>query len=594
MMRNKIISKMNVVFIFIILLIIFSGCVIKKFKFGDSSVPQSEKNSAQTNASKINKKSFFKSPRIREYKVGMSLENQPIECFVIGEGKDVILILASMHGNEQAGTKLAYRLYSYFRNRKHWKLLRERKVLIMPEINPDGVKHNSRYNAGKVDINRNFPAANRKNGGYNGPKAFSEPETRAIFEVIMKYHPKRIISVRKVLGCIDYDGPGEGLANHMGKYCDLSVQKLGSQPGSFGSYADETLGVPFITFGMPREISEEPEKLWRDYGDALLAAIVYPSYLKGKPPERVKAQTKAEARKSAGKTSEVSGKKSNFENAEAKFQEAVELFKKGWYLSAKKKFEESLRINKNCPKCREYIKNCKDNYSNIHYSRGVSHFKKGKWEKAVEEFEKVRKVDRNYKKISYYINEANRRINEADRRAKKSLDKSQLKKAMALFKEGDYLSAKKKFEALVPDKNCREHIRKCKEASTAVKKGNQHYKNKKYQQALTYYKKVVELNPNDKTSVERIRKCEEEIYKDEHYGKGVSYLANKQPKEAVKEFELVQKADSDYKNVNQKIDEAKKMIDEIRVQEDKANVLAKHLNNGINFFNNKKYGEAIT
>ena len=63
----------------------------------------------------------------------------------------------------------------------------------------------------------------------------------------------------------------------MAEYCDLPIRKLGARPGSLGSYAGETLGIPIVTFEMLQsDAGLSGERLWRRYGKALLAAIVYP------------------------------------------------------------------------------------------------------------------------------------------------------------------------------------------------------------------------------------------------------------------------------------------------------------------------------
>jgi protein MpaA len=67
------------------------------------------------------------------------------------------------------------------------------------------------------------------------------------------------------------------LADHMGQYCALPVKKVGARPGSLGSYAGVTLGIPIITFEMTDADSKlDSAALWQKYGRAMLAAIVYP------------------------------------------------------------------------------------------------------------------------------------------------------------------------------------------------------------------------------------------------------------------------------------------------------------------------------
>ena len=207
--------------------------------------------------------------------VGKSVQQRPIMCLVLGDGPDVTLIMATIHGNEAAGTPLVRTLSWYLR--QHPEMLAGRKVVLMAVANPDGMVHGSRYNAKGIDLNRNFEAKNRVNSKQAGLTALSEPEARTIKQVIQQYKPDRIVTIHQPLNCIDYDGPARMLAERMGQYCALPVKKLGARPGSLGSYAGVTLGIPIVTFEMlPADSQLNSQALWSKYGRALLAAILYP------------------------------------------------------------------------------------------------------------------------------------------------------------------------------------------------------------------------------------------------------------------------------------------------------------------------------
>jgi len=225
---------------------------------------------------------------------GTSVEDRPIMYYVLGQGPEVVFILATIHGDEPAGALLVKQLADYLQQQQT--LLKGHTVVLMPVANPDGLAKNSRNNANNVDLNRNFESANRINKEEFGLTALSEPEAHIINRFIKQYSPERIVSIHQVVdtgpeglatmmptGCLDYDGPGQMLANHMAKYCDLPVQKLGASPGSLGSYAGVTLGIPTITFEMQKNDSKlDSEILWQRYGKALLAAIVYPDPIQDK------------------------------------------------------------------------------------------------------------------------------------------------------------------------------------------------------------------------------------------------------------------------------------------------------------------------
>lgn len=219
---------------------------------------------------------FIKTPqRFAVQTLGYSNDKRPIDLYLGGTGTDTILILATIHGDEQAGTPLVHKLMDNLRQRSD--LLSNKRILVIPVANPDGVVRNIRGNAYGIDLNRNFPAENRENNATNGFLALCEPESKILYNLLEEYKPDRIVSIHQPLVCIDYDGPAEALAYHMAAYCPLPVNKLGARPGSFGAYAGEMLSIPIITLELERSDDNlTPNELWAKYGMALMAAVTYP------------------------------------------------------------------------------------------------------------------------------------------------------------------------------------------------------------------------------------------------------------------------------------------------------------------------------
>ncbi len=208
--------------------------------------------------------------------IGMSGENRPIDCFEMGFGDEVILMIASIHGDERAGTPLVRQLMRFLQLNPL--LLDGKKLVLIPVANPDGFFRNSRFNGGGIDLNRNFPASNRVRNVVFGLEGRPEPETRAIIQVIDKYKPDRIIALHQPLNCIDYDGPAKGLAEYLTRYGNLPLRRIGAKPGSLGSYAGEDLNIPTVTVEFPESAEYMTIlEIWARYGDLLLAAIHYPS-----------------------------------------------------------------------------------------------------------------------------------------------------------------------------------------------------------------------------------------------------------------------------------------------------------------------------
>jgi len=207
--------------------------------------------------------------------LGYSVQNRPVEMFTIGHGPERVLILATIHGSEPAGLPLTERLIDRLRTFTH---LHDRyTVMVIPLANPDGLALGTRHNASDIDLNRNFPASNRINSTTFGLESLTEPESRILHDLVLSRHPDRIVSIHQPLYCLDYDGPGEQLAQAMAVYCPLPVKKLGSRAGSFGSFCGVENNIPIITMELAKEDSDlSADELWNLYGFSLLAAITYP------------------------------------------------------------------------------------------------------------------------------------------------------------------------------------------------------------------------------------------------------------------------------------------------------------------------------
>ena len=210
--------------------------------------------------------------RVQRFVMGRSVQGRAIDCVVLGRGQEVILFIATIHGNERAGTPLLKELETYLLDHPEW--LDGKQVVLVPLANPDGAQVGSRLNARVVDLNRNFPAGNRQNTKRYGLRALSEPESNALYYLIQQYNPNRVVSIHQPLRCVDYDGPGRELAQRMAAQCNLTVRKLGAKPGSLGSYVGNELQIPIITLELARaDDRNSRDELWRLYGKALLAAI---------------------------------------------------------------------------------------------------------------------------------------------------------------------------------------------------------------------------------------------------------------------------------------------------------------------------------
>jgi protein MpaA len=200
------------------------------------------------------------------------VQGSEINYTKIGSGSDVIFLFASIHGCERTGKRLLERFEKYIIENDE--LAKDKTIIIMPVANPDGYEKNSRYNINKVDLNRNFPAANRVANEHSGGFALSEPESYALYKIVNIYKPSRIIALHEALACIDYNAAADELAKRLAAKCKLPLHQIGAMPGSLGSYAGEDLKIPIITVEFTKEDSKKSQqRLWSDYSQMLIESV---------------------------------------------------------------------------------------------------------------------------------------------------------------------------------------------------------------------------------------------------------------------------------------------------------------------------------
>ncbi len=116
--------------------------------------------------------------------IGHSVEGRPIEAVHVGGVGPVVLVVGCIHGNECAALPVVRAL-------ERARPVHE-DLWVIPEANPDGTAQDRRLNAHDVDLNRNFPAGwrpGRRDGYYPGPRALSEPESRALLTFVRRIRP---------------------------------------------------------------------------------------------------------------------------------------------------------------------------------------------------------------------------------------------------------------------------------------------------------------------------------------------------------------------------------------------------------------------
>jgi murein peptide amidase A len=174
-------------------------------------------------------------PRVE--RLGRSVEGRAINVVRLGDpaAPRKVLVVGCIHGDEPEGRKVV-------------DLLRTAtpppgvELLLVRNLNPDGFQRHTRQNAHGVDLNRNSPQGRRFLGGpgtrfYAGPKAFSEPETRAIRALILQTRPAATVWYHQPFGLVDRpETGGDAIARAYSRVSRLRFQPLGARPGSMSRW----------------------------------------------------------------------------------------------------------------------------------------------------------------------------------------------------------------------------------------------------------------------------------------------------------------------------------------------------------------------
>jgi hypothetical protein len=135
--------------------------------------------------------------------IGFSQAGEPLETFHLGRGARRVLIIGGQHGGPEANTvALARQIISFFLD---WpgEVPRRLALDVMPVANPDGLKAGVRQYVSGVDPNRNWDTEDWQadaytavggRAGLGGPRPFSEQETRALADWVLRRRPALVIN----------------------------------------------------------------------------------------------------------------------------------------------------------------------------------------------------------------------------------------------------------------------------------------------------------------------------------------------------------------------------------------------------------------
>ena len=185
----------------------------------------------------------------RSVSIGTSVQGRSIYATYFGTGSKKIIFYAAMHGSEYNTKALLNKWITELDNNRN-SIPSDKTIIVIPTLNPDGIANSSRFNANSVDLNRNFDNASWVTGTYflnnfyengGGSEPFSEPESRAIRNLIVNQSPYLTISYHSAASYVIPSNTSNGISLAR-TYSQLSGYSYVS-PGAEGSFTYDITGT---------------------------------------------------------------------------------------------------------------------------------------------------------------------------------------------------------------------------------------------------------------------------------------------------------------------------------------------------------------
>jgi len=183
--------------------------------------------------------------------IGYSVQNRPINAYYFGDGATTMLFTGAIHGNEVSSKYLMDALVSYLEEHAR-EIPSDRRVVVVPMVNPDGVAAGTRYNAHNVNLNRNFATTNWVSDtvvsggsveqGAGGSSALSEPESAALTTFTQNLQPRLVVTYHSQGSLINSNDVG--IAATLGpQYAAMTKYKFVSSDATTGAFGFEMTGT---------------------------------------------------------------------------------------------------------------------------------------------------------------------------------------------------------------------------------------------------------------------------------------------------------------------------------------------------------------
>lgn len=206
-----------------------------------------------------------------EIESGKSLEGHDIPVFKTDiKAPKYLYLIGGVHGDEVEGVYVLKELFQWLQTEHQ---LKDLPMIVLPILNVDGYRANSRVNAHLVDLNRNLPTKDwstvHAKPRYNpGPKPLSEPENQFLVKLLDKYKPGIIISFHTWKPILNYNGNCKDIAEYLAGFNSYEIASdIGyPTPGSLGTFGVEKYNSGVLTFECPelKKHRETLKEIWSE------------------------------------------------------------------------------------------------------------------------------------------------------------------------------------------------------------------------------------------------------------------------------------------------------------------------------------------
>ena len=157
---------------------------------------------------------------------GSSVEANEITAYKTDVDADKYLyLMAGTHGDEVEGVYVLQQLFEWL---KQEHALKDLPIVVIPILNPDGYRAQTRVNSHAVDLNRNYPTQNwtgeyKKDANNPGPAPLSEPENVFLDKLFHKYKPGLILTFHSWKPILNFNSDCEDVADYIASFNEYPI-----------------------------------------------------------------------------------------------------------------------------------------------------------------------------------------------------------------------------------------------------------------------------------------------------------------------------------------------------------------------------------